>query len=152
MLITTFGSAIPTAVSSAASRGRSTVRLDILTTTNNPRAALELTGKGIDVRISGVNQSPVAGGHDRAVVTQRNELLVEGVHRIRIIEFTGGVDLGMIRIHGNPWLSGGVRSGETGVAGTVHCIGVRALSRLRAARPAIIDSDDCTLASSTLCR
>ena len=71
------------------------------------------------MRISGVNQSPVAGGHDRAVVTQRNELLVEGVHRIRIIEFTGGVDLGMIRIHGNPWLSGGVRSGETGVAGTV---------------------------------
>ena len=71
------------------------------------------------MRIVRVEQLPVSGYHHRHVVAQSDEPLVEGVHRIRIIEFAGGVDLGMIRIHGNPWLGGCVRCGETGVDGAI---------------------------------
>ena len=67
------------------------------------------------MRIVRVEQLPVSGYHHRHVVAQSDEPLVEGVHRIRIIEFAGGVDLGMIRIHGNPWLLSGIRRSETGI-------------------------------------
>ena len=75
----------------------------------------EGAGEGVDMRVIRIEQMPVAGRHDRHVVAQRDELLVEGIYRIRIVEFAGRVDRRMVGIDGDPWLLSGIRRSETGI-------------------------------------
>ena len=67
------------------------------------------------MRVIRIEQMPIAGRHDRHVVAQRDELLVEGIHRIRIVEFAGRVDRRMVGIDGDPWLLSSIRRSETGI-------------------------------------
>ena len=58
---------------------------------------------------------PVAGGYDRVVVPQRNQLLEEGEHRIRVILLGLRVDRRMVRIDADPRFLGSIGGGEASV-------------------------------------
>lgn len=81
--------------------------------------AAERASECVDVLVVRIDQLPVAGGHQRILVANGDQPLVERVHGVWIVEFARRIDLGMIPVHRNPRLHGGVRRGEPRIGGTI---------------------------------
>jgi hypothetical protein len=92
------------------------------------------TGEGVDVRVLGKQHREIAELDDRVGVPEPDEppVVVEDGAGVASLGF--GVDAGVVRVDDDPRLP----CRKAGVGESSHCIGVRALSRLTAARLARI--------------
>ncbi len=78
-----------------------------------------LAGECVHPLVIRRDEIPFAGRDGGVVVAHGDELLVERVDGVGIVEFLGGVNLHMVRVHVDPWFRRGVRRGEAGIFGRV---------------------------------